>query len=275
MKSFLEEFERLYVHNDPDNISRCRLCIWQLLHVPTHISWNGSIRFGSQATVERAIGEIGHKVRSKKAPFANISTMLYERASIRVLALRFPSLRMSPKEKKNKEHLYQSIAIKKVEIDHPSNHYDCLAAIFDCLKTPLDIDIPIQRWGKCMIPGDITLKSRVSEKLGQASRSSRYFEAWEKDAEQPTFGEALAFYSLERANRMYSFVVYHKLLRTHDVYGRWCGKWSEDIMAMETSSISKLVGIWKYEERVHILRKHVGLDLLDLEEYGIEEQEEL
>ena len=46
-------------------------------------------------------------------------------------------------------------------------------------------------------------------------------------------------------------------------------------MAMETSSISKLVGIWKYEERVHILRKYVGLDLLDLEEYGIEEQEEL
>ena len=74
---------------------------------------------------------------------------------------------------------------------------------------------------------------------------------------------------------MYSFVVYHKLLRTHDIYGRWCGKWSENIMAMETSSISKLVGIWKYEERVHILRKYVGLDLLDLEEHGIEEQEEL
>jgi hypothetical protein len=68
VKSFLEEFERLYVQNDPEKVSRCRLCIWQLIHVPHHIAWNGSIRFGSQATVEHAIGEIGHKVRSKKAP---------------------------------------------------------------------------------------------------------------------------------------------------------------------------------------------------------------
>ena len=28
-------------------------------------------------------------------------------------------------------------------------------------------------------------------------------------------------------------------------------------------------------QRVHILRRHVGLDLLDLEEYGMEEQEEV
>ena len=27
VKSFLEEFERLYVHNDPVKVSRCRLCI--------------------------------------------------------------------------------------------------------------------------------------------------------------------------------------------------------------------------------------------------------
>ena len=60
VKSFLEGFERLYVGNSADKVSRCRLCIWQLIHVPTCISWNGSIRFGSQATVERAIGEIGH-----------------------------------------------------------------------------------------------------------------------------------------------------------------------------------------------------------------------
>ena len=50
--SFLEGFERLYVQNDPAKVSRCWLCIWQLIHVPTHIAWNGSIRFGSQATCE-------------------------------------------------------------------------------------------------------------------------------------------------------------------------------------------------------------------------------
>ena len=43
-QSFLEVFQRLYVHNEPKNVSRFRLC-WQLVHVPTHMSWNGSIRF--------------------------------------------------------------------------------------------------------------------------------------------------------------------------------------------------------------------------------------
>jgi hypothetical protein len=272
IKSFLEGFERLYVQNDPLKVSRCRLCIWQLIHVPMHISWNGSIRFGSQATVERAIGEIGHKVRSKKAPFANISTMLYERASIRVLTLRFPDLKIPPKEKRKRGHLYQIMAIKPVEINSPSDHYDHLAVIFDYLNIPMNTDIPIHRWGKCVIPKDITLRSRMSEEVGQTSRSSRYFEAQGADSEELIFGEALAFYSLEMAEKEYNFVVYHELLKTHDVHGRWCGKWSEDPVAMETSSISKLVGIWKYRERVHILRRHVGLDLLDLEEYGMEEE---
>ena len=35
--SFLHEFERLYVGNDPMKVSRCRLCIFQLIHIPHHI----------------------------------------------------------------------------------------------------------------------------------------------------------------------------------------------------------------------------------------------
>ena len=91
----------------------------------------------------------------------------------------------------------------------------------------------------------------------------------------PVFGKALAFYSVQRADIQYSFVVYNKLLETQDVYGRVCGRFSEDPIAMETFRITKLIGIWKYEERVHILRRHVGLDLLNLKEDGMEEQEEL
>jgi hypothetical protein len=45
-------------------------------------------------------------------------------------------------------------------------------------------------------------------------------------------------------------------------------------MVMKTNSVSKLVGIWRQEERVHILRQHAGLELLNVEEYGTEEQEE-
>jgi hypothetical protein len=62
---------------------------------------------------ERAIGEIGHKVRSKKAPFANIATMLFERANTKALTLQYPSLIIPSKVKRRREHLYQSLLIKK------------------------------------------------------------------------------------------------------------------------------------------------------------------
>ena len=49
---FLKGFEHLYVGNDASKIRRCRLCLFQLIYVPFHISYHGSIRFGSQATCE-------------------------------------------------------------------------------------------------------------------------------------------------------------------------------------------------------------------------------
>ena len=39
---------------------------------------------------------------------------------------------------------------------------------------------------------------------------------------------------------------------------------------LDTSAIVSLVGIWTYNENVHILRKHPGLTLLTLDESGIE-----
>jgi hypothetical protein len=267
IKSFLQEFERLYVHDDPALVSRCRLCIWQLIHIPLHIEWNGSIRFGSQATVERAIGEIGHKVRSKKAPFANIATMLFERANTKALTLHYPSLIITPKETRKREHLYQLLSIKKTEIESPSEYYDHLAAICDYINVDFDMEIKMNRWGKCILPRDVTLRSKISEEAGLASRSSRYFEA-----EGTIFGEALAFYSLPDNN--YSLVVYHQLVETINVLGRWSREWSKDYMVLETSSLNKLVGVWERGPTVHILRKHAGLEMLDAEEYGIEEENE-
>jgi len=54
--------------------------------------WNGSICIGSQATVERAIGEFGHKICSKKAPFANLANIIYEKQLIHTLLLYYPSI---------------------------------------------------------------------------------------------------------------------------------------------------------------------------------------
>jgi hypothetical protein len=195
--------------------------------------------------------------------------MLFERANTKVLTLQYPSLVILPKEKRKREHLYQSLPIKKAETEGPSEYYDHLAAICDYLEIALDMELKMQRWGKCIISRDVTLRSRISEKAGLASRSSKYFEAWE---EELIFGEASAFYSLPDNNC--TLVVYHGLVKTIDVLGRWCGEWSKDYMVLETSSLTKLVGVWEWDSRVHILRKHAGLEMLDPEEYEMEEEEE-
>src|ERR1700722_15791771 len=101
IQTFLEGFKRLYVGNDPEKLSRCRLCIFQLIHVPIHIEWNGSIRIGSQATVERAIGEVGHKIHSKKAPFANLANITYERELVKCLLLYYPAFGQTPAQQPN------------------------------------------------------------------------------------------------------------------------------------------------------------------------------
>jgi len=88
--TFLKEFEQLYVGKNPENIFKARLCVFQLIHVPWHIVWNGSIRIGSQATVERSIGELSHKIQSKKSIFSNLSNLIYEREQLRILILYFP-----------------------------------------------------------------------------------------------------------------------------------------------------------------------------------------
>ena len=96
IRRFLTGFEALYIAGNPENISRSRLCIFQLIHVPIHIKWNGSIRIGSQATVERGIGEMGHKIRSKKSPFANLANIITEKELVRILKLYYPLLSVDP-----------------------------------------------------------------------------------------------------------------------------------------------------------------------------------
>jgi hypothetical protein len=65
---FLTGFEHIYIGKNPENNHRARLCVFQMIHIPVHIEWNGSIRTGSQATVERTIGEMGQNHQSHYPP---------------------------------------------------------------------------------------------------------------------------------------------------------------------------------------------------------------
>jgi hypothetical protein len=49
-------------------------------------------------------------------------------------------------------------------------------------------------------------------------------------------------------------------------------QWSSSVYVIETSAIVSLIGIWVYNDHVHILRKHPGLNLLTLDECGIDSE---
>jgi hypothetical protein len=92
INKFIEDYEFIYIGNSPENILRARLCIFQLVHVPIHIAWYGSIRNSCQATVEREIGVSGHQIHSDRSIFKNFVTVIIEKEMIRILQLYHPSL---------------------------------------------------------------------------------------------------------------------------------------------------------------------------------------
>ena len=281
---FLGEFESLYVNDDLSKIGYCRLCIFQLIFIPHHISYNGSIRFGSQALCERMIGNIGHGVRSKKSPFQNIVSYKTDKQSLKMLQLDYPTLLSEPEVKVIKTLLFREFPItrdEKLENETLQAHLkevECYAGL------PPDHLLKIKRFGKFHLPNNITLTSQLfEESKNKTSRSSMYFEAYLEGAEalnepldeceleeertKPIFGKALAFYTIADLNL--SLVVYHFLMNRKKKFGRWSGQWSPDLYVLKTSAIVCLVGIWTHHDNIHILRRHPGLTLLTSDECDI------
>ena len=287
---FLQSFENLYVGADHLKITRCRLCVYQLIHVPFHISYNGSIRFGSQATCERAIGDIGHGIKSKKSPFKNIVTYNTDKQTLRLLHLIYPTMSPAAKAKVPRTLLFREFPItqkQRREDDVVKAH---IKAIQSHLKVKTDAPLQVTRLGKCPLSNNTTLTSALFELSKKSNtRASRYFEAQglqprdqpigstevEVEMVKPIFGEALAFYTAQYAGADYKLVVYHSLIEHCLLYGRWYGKWSPSVYVLETSAIVSLIGIWTYNDNVHILRRHPGLALLTSDESGIDSEDNL
>ncbi|KAI0050435.1 hypothetical protein FA95DRAFT_1487309 [Auriscalpium vulgare] len=265
---FLKEYERIYVGNDPEKVSRCRLCILQLIHIPTHIEWYGSIRLGSQATVERAIGEIGRKVRSRKAPFANVATIIYERELLRLLLLHVPSLQPQTKDKPKKIFI-KEVRILKSDLKKPASKINIfIAAICEHIGQQ---NLELQQWAKYVLPNKHTLTSELFESLSTNSniRSSKYFEAKKEGSTTPIFGRAVAFFEVH--GTAHKLVVFYPIINLKKSFNRWKGNWSPTIQVCSVSQILHMVGVIEYKDRVHILRKHPGLSMLTPEELGIVE----
>ena len=266
INDFLIEYEQLYVGNNPEKIWRCRLCIFQLTHVPMHIRWYGSVRLGSQATVERTIGEAGHKIHSKKSPFANMANIFYEKEIIKALLLYYPQLQCMNKQS-DKAILFGKIAIKAEEKKEGQPFYCQVAAIFRSVRVlgPLDITLFKSRWGKCNLSNGRVLSSTLSEGTGDMTKRSRcHFEA--QGVDKPIFGKALAFFQMEQTKQ--NIVVYHQLVKMEKTLNVWRGTWSEKLEVLDVTQIADIIGVWTYNNNVYPLRKHPGSQWISKEEAG-------
>ena len=261
------EFETIYVGDNPENISRYRLCIFQLIHMPMHIAWFGSIRLGSQATVERAIGEMGHQIRSKKAPFSQLANLVLERELLRLLLLYHPELDpKKPGSKRNALQPFSERKIKKTERSQDNSLAPHIQAICQWLKIPFTLDIPLKRWSKLLL-----VNGKVLSSLGlpsQPARVSYYFEA--KRLPAPLFGQAIGFFQASDAEQI--LVLFYLLVDAHLELGRWVGRWSTDISVLPVTDIVDLVGVFVWNKaRIHILQKYASFSMLSPDELGLED----
>jgi hypothetical protein len=177
ISTFLQQFERLYVGDDPEKIHRCRLCMFQLIHVPTHIKWFGSIRMGSQAPVERAIGEMGHKIHSKKNPFSDLTNIIIELEVIRVLQLYYPNL-AEANRKPDTQWLEVRVA-QQLKIGRNEafiSHLQAMAKVLGLGEWQLEEEYHIERFGKLRLVNGQTLRSKASEETSATTRHYRWFE---------------------------------------------------------------------------------------------------
>ncbi|KAF8955648.1 hypothetical protein BDZ97DRAFT_1907529 [Flammula alnicola] len=283
LRKFLIGFEALYVAGNPENISRSRLCIFQLIHIPMHIKWNGSIRVGSQATVERSIGEVGHKIRSKKSPFANLANIITEKELLRILKLYYPSLSVHSTPL-DSNHGDDAELIQKIRLTKKDSEETFAIQELESIERHSQIDLydpdsgaVAERWGKARLANGRLLRSKISDKGSSAAWFYRWFEACinENGGTRVIFGEALAFYKLKIDDAVKkSLVLYHQLVDVKQTLGQLRGKWDRNtIHAAEISAIVDIVGIWELEnlnesKNVYILRKHPAIALLSPEELG-------
>ncbi|KAH6889524.1 hypothetical protein BKA70DRAFT_1120832 [Coprinopsis sp. MPI-PUGE-AT-0042] len=302
INTFLEDYEFLYVGNTPEKVTQSRLCIFQLVHVPHHILWYGSIRNSSQATVECEIGVAEHQIHSKRDVFENLMSIIIEKEMLHILQLYHPNLspdaaraglevQLSDTQRK----FTSEVAIRQINWPHLEKHISAIERCLQHLDPNYSSDHKdIQRFGKLRLgTPKQTLRSQLSEVHQRdgynQTRCYRWFEVsiysmcssattsiLRPETAGHRFAEALAFYSVNNGYKTHQVVVYMPLLKLETplktvIRGCWPPSSTLPLFAMEVLAIQHIIGIWEAPKSswVYVLRKHPGLDLLDPPQCGL------
>lgn len=113
--------------------------------------------------MERAIGEVGHKIHSKKAPFANLANIIFERELVKTLLLYYPALESSSAHdaniSKKTSILKTHMRILKHEQNSSPEFHTHIQAICNVLDVEFNAELQISRWGKFRLPEGSVLRS--------------------------------------------------------------------------------------------------------------------
>jgi hypothetical protein len=188
---------------------------------------------------------------------------------VKLLALYYPLLDSQSNKPAHKRKLMQKIRLSKQGRHQDEELHQQLEAICAWLKREFTSDLDVQRYGKFCLPGGTVLRSRLSENQGKPpERSAHYFQA-EKGGS--SFGEALAFLEIIECSQQ--VVVYQPLEQVGKMLSAIKGKWLNGIQVMPVLALHSIIGVFCFGERVYVLPKHAGLNLLGEEEKGIKIQE--
>lgn len=210
------------------------------------------------------IGELGRKIRSKKAPFAHLASILYERQLTNLLLHYYPALQPNH-QSVSRGVLFSIFTIRKKERAPGQEFFNHLQVILAKEQIDFDVSFVLKRYGKFKPSGEGVLHSRLVEQdKEKKTRCHRWFEAHQ--GTQIIFGEALAFYKAIGLRE--PVVVYYPLVNVESKVGTLRGQWGTSLQVLPISYIAAIVGIWEYAENgtIYMLRKHPGLEWLTPEE---------
>jgi hypothetical protein len=196
LNRFVVDFERIYVRNKLELSGRCKLYLFQLLHITEIIRANGSLRVGSQFSMERTIGFYKRLIRSFKEPFSNLANRIVVQELLATLSLLYPELDNSLIE----YNIQTAVSQQKIHVTEPEaealislrknrtfTRLDCeeenlvLGLLLSCLEANAAIDTDQDsetlckqirgwpRYGKVLLPNGQKIRSAENERLQHRS----------------------------------------------------------------------------------------------------------
>lgn len=158
---FVEEYENLYYQRRPERLHFCRPWLHTLLHAAPEIARVGPGAYGSQYTMERAVGDLGRDIRQPSNPFANLCQIALRRSQINALKTICPELDPDAKLRNIGDDIGGGYFLLAPRERYPSNLHGGPEWI--TIHTQFPHMKGVRQWGRLTLPNGQIARSLYSE----------------------------------------------------------------------------------------------------------------